>query len=102
MTVSVLGVSTDTVESHATWKNKLGIPHPLLADTDHAVAERYGVWVEKTRPDGARYWGVARSTFLIDEDGRVFKVFPRVKVEGHSKEVLDVLRISSPPAQSPE
>jgi peroxiredoxin Q/BCP len=92
MNVAVLGISKDTVESHARWKDKLGIPHPLLADTDHAVAERYGVWVEKTRPDAGRYWGVARKTFLIDEHGIVFKTFPRVKVEGHSKEVLAALR----------
>jgi len=91
MGVAVLGVSKDSVESHATWKDKLRIPHPLLADTDHAVAEQYGVWVEKTRPDGGRYWAVARTTFLIDEHGNVFKVFPRVKVEGHSNEVLAAL-----------
>ena len=79
------------MESHARWKAKLGIPHPLLADTDHTIAERYGVWVEKTRPDGGKYWGVARTTFLIDEQGTVFKVFPKVQVQGHSVEVLAAL-----------
>lgn len=79
------------MESHAKWKQKLGIPHPLLADTDHKVAETYGVWVEKTM-QGRTYWGVARTTFLIDEEGTVFKVFPKVQVQGHSAEVLVALR----------
>lgn len=92
MGVAILGVSKDTVESHAKWKEKLEIPHPLLADTEHKVAERYGVWVEKRRPDGTPYMGVARTTFLIDEHGKVFKVFPKVKVEGHSAEVAAALR----------
>jgi peroxiredoxin Q/BCP len=89
--VAILGVSTDTVESHARWKRKLEIPHPLLADPDHAVAEAYGVWVEKSTM-GRTYMGVARTTFLIDERGTVRKVFPQVKVQGHSAEVLAALR----------
>lgn len=87
-------MSTDTVESHAKWKHKLSIPHPLLADVDHEVAEQYGVWVEKTT-SGRTYWGVARTTFLIDEGGKVFKVFPKVQVQGHSKEVLEALNARS-------
>jgi len=79
------------VDSHTRWKEKLRIPHPLLADTDHAVAERYGVWVEKSMA-GKTYWGVARTTFIIDEQGRIAKVFPGVKVQGHSQEVLAALR----------
>ncbi len=67
------------------------IPHPLLADTEHAVAERYGVWAEKSMM-GKRYWGVARTTFIIDAQGRVAKVFPNVKVQGHSADVLAALR----------
>jgi len=63
----------------------------LLADTDHAIAERYGVWVEKSMA-GKTYWGVARTTFIIDEQGRIAKVFPSVKVQGHSQEVLATLR----------
>lgn len=89
--MAILGISKDSVESHARWKEKLGIPHPLLADTAHAVAEQYGVWVEKRRPDGTSTMGVARTTFLIDEIGNVFKVFPQVKVQGHSNEVLAAL-----------
>lgn len=85
-------MSTDGVESHAKWKEKLSIPHRLLADVNHEVAERYGVWVEKTSPQGKTYWGVARTTFLIDEHGKVFKVFPKVQVQGHSAQVLEALR----------
>ncbi len=79
------------MDSHAKWKRKLKIPHPLLADTEHAVAERYGVWAEKSMM-GKTYWGVARTTFIIDERGRVAKVFPNVKVQGHSADVLAALQ----------
>jgi peroxiredoxin Q/BCP len=87
----VLGVSPDSVASHAKWKQKLGIPHPLLADTEHVAAEAYGVWVEKSMM-GRKYMGVARTTFLIGGNGTVLKVFPKVKVQGHSAEVLAALR----------
>jgi peroxiredoxin Q/BCP len=87
----VLGVSPDSVASHAKWKQKLGILHPLLADTEHVAAEAYGVWVEKSMM-GRKYMGVARTTFLIDGDGVVARVFPQVKVQGHSAEVLAALR----------
>jgi thioredoxin-dependent peroxiredoxin len=90
----ILGVSPDTVESHAKWKPKLGIPHPLLADSNHEVAQRYGVWVEKTMA-GRTYWGVARTTFVIDEQGTIAKIFPKVQVQGHSAEVLSILRSMS-------
>lgn len=89
--MTILGVSPDTIESHAKWKRKLEIPHPLLADTEHAAAEAYGVWVEKTTM-GRTHMGVARTTFLIDENGTVVKVFPKVKVQGHSAEVLEALK----------
>lgn len=79
------------MESHKKWKAKLGIPHPLLADTEHEAAEAYGVWIEKNMM-GRRYMGVARTTFLIDEKGRIAKVFPNVKVQGHSAEVLAAFR----------
>lgn len=79
------------MESHARWKAKLGIPHQLLADTGHEAAEAYGVWVEKNMA-GRRYMGVARTTVIIDERGRIAKVFPNVKVQGHSAEVLEALR----------
>lgn len=91
MNVAVLGVSPDSVESHAKWKQKLHVPHPLLADTEHAAAEAYGVWVEKSMM-GRRYMGVARTTFIVDEQGKIAKVFPNVKVQGHSAAVLAALR----------
>ena len=68
------------------------IPHPLLADEGGSVAQKYGVWVEKTSPSGKTYWGVARTTFIIDGEGKVFRVFPKVQVQGHSKEVLAALK----------
>ncbi len=91
MNVAVLGVSPDSVKTHARWKQKLSIPHPLLADADHATADAYGVWVQKTMM-GRTYWGVARTTFVIDEQGTVARIFPQVKVQGHSDEVLAALR----------
>lgn len=91
MNVAILGVSPDSVASHARWKARAKIPHPLLADAGHEVAEAYGVWVEKSMM-GRKYWGVARTTFIIDEQGTVAKVFPNVKVLGHSAEVLAALR----------
>lgn len=90
MNVAVLGVSPDSVESHARWKAKAKIPHPLLSDTEHKLAEQFGVWVEKTMM-GRTYWGVSRTTFIIDEQGKVAKVFPQVKPLGHSAEVLAAL-----------
>jgi peroxiredoxin Q/BCP len=78
------------VESHARWKRKLGIPYPLLADTEHAVAELYGVWTRKSLL-GKTSWGVVRTTFLIDRTGRIARVFPHVKIAGHSREVLEAL-----------
>ncbi len=77
--------------THARWKAKLGIPYPLLADTDHEVARLYGVWTRKSLM-GKTYWGVARTTFIIDRDGRIARVFPNVKIAGHSREVLEALR----------
>ncbi len=91
MNTVILGISPDSVESHARWKQKFKIPHPLLADADHHVAEQYGVWVEKSTM-GRKYWGVARTTFIVDEQGMVVKVFPNVKVQGHAQEVLAALR----------
>jgi len=87
----VLGVSPDDERSHVKFKQKYGLPFTLLADPDHAVAERYGVWGEKSYR-GRRYLGVTRSTFVIDEAGVVTKVFPKVKPETHADDVLAVLR----------
>ena len=82
----ILGVSPDNVASHQKFKRKFELPFTLLADTDHAIAERYGVWVEKSMY-GKQYMGVQRATFIIDAEGTVAKVFPKVKPEGHAAEV---------------
>ena len=86
----VLGVSTDDETSHVKFKQKYGLPFTLLADTDHDVAEAYGVWKEKSF-GGKKYWGVERSTFLIDEDGEIAKVMRRVKPDTHAEKVLEAL-----------
>jgi thioredoxin-dependent peroxiredoxin len=86
----VLGVSTDDETSHVKFKEKYGLPFTLLADTDHEVAEAYGVWKEKNYR-GKTYWGVERSTFLIDDDGRISKVMRRVKPDTHAEKVLAAL-----------
>lgn len=88
---TVLGVSTDDLDSHRSFRDKFQLNFPLLADTDHAVAERYGAWREKVR-FGKKAMGVQRSTFLIDPDGVVRKVWKDVHVEGHDQEVLDALK----------
>mgnify|MGYP003410365507 FL=1 len=86
----VLGVSPDGVKSHGKFKQKYDLPFPLLADEDHAVAEAYGAWGEKSMY-GRKYFGILRTTFIIDEAGRVAKVFEKVKPKGHAAEVLAAL-----------
>ena len=86
----VLGVSPDGVKSHGKFKQKYDLPFPLLADEDHAVAEAYGAWGEKSMY-GRKYFGILRTTFVIDEAGRVAKVFEKVKPKGHAAEVLAAL-----------
>jgi len=83
----VLGVSPDTPAKLRKFADKYGLPFTLLADADHAVAERYGVWVEKSRY-GRTYFGNSRTTFIIDPDGVVRHVIPKVKPETHDDEVL--------------
>jgi thioredoxin-dependent peroxiredoxin len=86
----VLGVSPDTEASHAKFKARYGLPFTLLADTEHAVAERYGVWVEKT-VRGRTSMGIKRSTFVVDADGKVAKAMLGVSPQGHAAEVLAAL-----------
>ncbi|SRR5581483_5578943 len=83
----VLGVSPDDVPSHARFRKKYGLPFPLLADRDHRVAEAYGAWGEKVLY-GRKHQGVLRTTFIIDEAGRIARVFERVQPAGHASEVL--------------
>jgi len=87
----VLGVSPDGIESHQKFKRKFELQFPLLADPDHAVAEKYGAWGEKSMY-GRKYFGIKRTTFVIDEEGRIATVFEKVKPRGHAKEVLEALR----------
>lgn len=86
----VLGVSTDTIDSHEKFVEKFSLPFPLLSDEDHSVAEKYGVWVEKNLY-GKKSMGIARTTFLIDKTGKIAAVWPKVKVDGHIREVLKEL-----------
>ena len=83
----VLGVSPDDESSHVKFKQKYGLPFTLLADPEHEVAEQYGVWGEK-KYMGKTYMGVERSTFLIDEEGRIAKIMRRVKPDTHAEQVL--------------
>ena len=87
---AVLGVSILDEKSKAKFANKHGITFPLLADADHAVAEKYGVWQEKSRY-GRKYMGVARTTYLIGPDGKVVQRWDNVKVNGHVEAVADAL-----------
>lgn len=84
---TIVGVSPDTSIAQAKFKEKFDLPFTLLADTDHKAAEAYGVWKEKSMY-GKTYMGIQRTTFLIDEDGIIKRIFPKVKVEGHAAEVL--------------
>ena len=86
----VLGVSPDSVASHEKFAAKFELPFTLLADPDHAVAEKYGVWVEKSMY-GRKYMGIERTTFLIDENGKIAEIWSKVKVPGHVKAVVEAL-----------
>lgn len=86
----VFGISPDSVESHLKFREKYQLPFPLLADTEHEVAEAYGVWKEKSM-FGRKFWGNERTTFIIDEEGRIAKIFPRVRPAEHAELVLEAL-----------
>lgn len=86
----VIGVSPDTVEAVKKFADKFDLEFTLLADADHAVAEAYGTWVEKSMY-GKKYMGVQRATFVIDSDGKVAKVFPKVSPKTHDDVVLEAL-----------
>jgi peroxiredoxin Q/BCP len=87
----VLGVSADSAESHRRFKEKQGLNFPLLSDPDRKVIEAYGVWREKSLY-GRKFMGIVRSTFVIDGNGSISKVFTKVKVAGHVDEVLAALK----------
>ncbi len=88
---TVLGVSPDDAASHLKFANKFKLPFRLLADTERRVCEAYGVWQEKNMY-GKKSMGVVRSTFVIDRDGIVQKVYRRVKVDGHADDVLEAVK----------
>ena len=86
--IEIIGISPDDVESHKKFCEKMGIKYPLLADTDKETSKKFGVWGMK-KFMGREYMGVIRSTFLVDERGKIFKIFPKVKPKGHSNEVFE-------------
>jgi peroxiredoxin Q/BCP len=87
----VLGVSADDLASHGKFRDKYQLNFPLLADTDHKVAEKYGAWREKNMY-GKKSMGIQRSTFLIDPDGKVARAWKRVNVDGHDTEVIEAIK----------
>ena len=86
----VIGISKDSVKSHRKFMDKYDLPFTLLSDENSDICEKYGVWQEKSMY-GRKYMGIARTTFIIDEKGKIKKVFPKVKVNGHIEEVLNAL-----------
>lgn len=82
----ILGASGDSVESHRKFKEKYDLPYTLLADESHEMAQAYGVWQKKSM-FGKKYMGIARTTFLIDPDGRIARVFDKVNPLGHAADV---------------
>jgi len=91
MKAVILGVSPDSVESHKKFAEKYNLPFRLLSDEKKSVLKKYGVWKEKSMY-GKKYMGVERSTFVIDKTGNVRKIFRKVKVADHNKEVMEVLK----------
>jgi peroxiredoxin Q/BCP len=87
----ILGVSPDSVKSHKKFSEKYSLVFDLLADEEKKILEKYGVWKEKSMY-GRKYMGVVRTTFIIDEKGKIKKIFDKVKVDGHNTEVLETLR----------
>ncbi len=87
----ILGISPDSVKSHAKFKKKFDLPFTLLADEGHKVADLYGHWVEKSLY-GRKYMGVERTTYVIGPDGRIRNIFSKVKVEGHAEAVAEAVK----------
>lgn len=88
---AIMGISPDSTTSHKKFIEKYNLPFTLLSDEKREVIQKYGVWKEKTMY-GKKYMGVERTTFIIDENGKIMKIFPKVKVNGHVEEVLKVLK----------
>lgn len=86
----VVGISTDSIDSHKKFRKKYDLPFPLLSDDSKKVVALYGVWKEKIFL-GKKYMGIERTTFIIDENGVITHIFPKVKVKGHVDEILEAL-----------
>ena len=91
---TILGISPDDQASHVKFAENHALPFPLLSDVGHTVADAYGVWKEKTNY-GKTYWGIERTTFVIDKDGKIAKIYPRVKVEDHAQKALEFVKTLS-------
>ncbi|MFA6035974.1 MAG: thioredoxin-dependent thiol peroxidase [Candidatus Micrarchaeia archaeon] len=87
---TIIGISPDDSASHTAFAKKYSLKFTLLADADHAVAEKYGVWCEKQYMN-RKYMGICRTTFVIDENGIIKRIFENVRPEGHSKELLELI-----------
>lgn len=86
---TILGVSSDDEASHKEFINKYSLPFTLIADTDKSVHNKYGVWVEKER-EGKKFWGTARTTFIINEKGIITEIIDKVDTEGHANQILKI------------
>jgi peroxiredoxin Q/BCP len=86
----IVGLSPDRPEAQQKFATKYGLPYAFAADPDHSIAEAYGVWKEKSMY-GKKYMGIERTTFLVGADGKITKMFPKVKPEGHAEQVLAAL-----------
>lgn len=86
----ILGVSNDSLDSHEKFKIKYNLNFPLLSDEDRAISEKYGVYKEKNMY-GKKHWGIERSTFVIDPEGKIKAIFRKVKVDNHTQEVLETI-----------
>jgi peroxiredoxin Q/BCP len=87
---AIVGISPDKSAAQAKFAEKYGLPYAIVADPDHAIAEAYGVWKEKSMY-GRKYMGIERTTFVIDEKGKIAQIFAKVKPAGHAAEVLEAL-----------
>ena len=91
MKAEIIGISADSVESHKKFAEKYKLPFNLLSDEKKEVIEKYGVWQQKSMY-GKKYMGIVRTTFIIDSSGKIRKIFPKVKVDEHNKEVIEALK----------
>ena len=89
--IEIIGISPDDVESHKKFGKKMEVPFILLADTETEIAKKFGVWGKKQFM-GREYMGINRTTFLVDEKGKIFMVFEKVKAAGHAQEVLEAFK----------